>query len=504
MKQKLRRFFCSWSFCAFALAFLIAVWAGLTLSAEVNGRRVRSAKERATNFTQIQASRLSHEIDKLLSITETVRVLLRASGGDVQEVEKLASEIVGDFPIRNISLAPDGIVSYVYPMEGNEAAIGHNILEDPKRSMESRLTRDSRALTLAGPYELRQGGFGIIGRLPVYLDEGTTEESFWGFVCLTVDIPDGLGGADMYKLEEQKYAYELWRVSPDTGDKQIIMESAKPLTATPMEEYISLANSTWVLSVAPASGWYQRGLMALEQFLVFLFALLVAFLAKSGVELAKSRHSIQITLEQQTANYRLLDSMNESLRDFRHDMGNHLLSLGYLLDKGDLEATGEYIRSITEKLSDTAYLINTENYIFDAIVAQKLYEAEKKGIYTEREITIPGHLSIENEDCSVLFGNALDNAVEACVKVLETEPARPVKLRLFARYRNGMLQVSITNSALRPTEKNGEIYATGKADKRNHGIGMKRMKSIVSKYGGVIESSWEDGGFTLTFMLLSV
>lgn len=504
MKQKLRRLYCSWSFWAFLLAFLVVALAGLSISKELGNRRMRSASERAANFTKIQASRLSHEIDKLLSTTETMRILLRANGGDVYEVERLAPDIKGGLPIRNLSLAPDGIVSYVYPIAGNESAVGHNILEDPERSLESRMTKDSRVLTLAGPYELRQGGFGIIGRLPVYLDERAGGERFWGFVCVAVDIPGGLEGAEMYKLEEQGYAYELWRISPDTGIRQIIMKSEKPLTAIPTEEYVEVPNSTWILSVAPASGWYQKDLIALELFLALLFALLVAFLAKSGVELAKSRHSLQITLAQQTANYRLMDDMNESLRAFRHDIGNHLLSLGYLLDKGDLDASSEYIQSISEALSDTARIINTENYVFDAIVAQKLYEAEKRGIHTERDICIPGHLFIENEDWSILFGNALDNAVEACVRVLEAGSDLPVKLRISVHYRNGMLQACIANSALCPIEKNGELYVSGKTDKRNHGIGMKRMKSVVGKYGGVIESSWEDDLFTLTFMLLSV
>lgn len=68
--------------------------------------------------------------------------------------------------IRNFSIAPEGIQGYVYPLSGNEKAIGHNLIEDPRPQVRIDIQRTikSQQIALSGPYELRQGGLGLIAR----------------------------------------------------------------------------------------------------------------------------------------------------------------------------------------------------------------------------------------------------------------------------------------------------------------------------------------------------
>ncbi len=59
---------------------------------------------------------------------------------------------------QDAMLAPNGVVTQIYPLAGNEAAIGHDLLNDPRRRTEARAAIESRKLTLAGPFRLIQGG----------------------------------------------------------------------------------------------------------------------------------------------------------------------------------------------------------------------------------------------------------------------------------------------------------------------------------------------------------
>ena len=90
--------------------------------------------------------------------------------------------------LRNIAGAPDLVVSLMYPMAGNERAIGLDYRTNPDQREAALRARDSRHLVLAGPVELRQGGVGIIGRFPIFIRNGDGSERFWGILSAVIDV----------------------------------------------------------------------------------------------------------------------------------------------------------------------------------------------------------------------------------------------------------------------------------------------------------------------------
>ena len=97
----------------------------------------------------------------------------------VDRPDPIATEMINNYRgISNLQLAPNGVVTQIYPLGGNEAAIGHDLLNDPRRRIEAQAAIESRKLTLAGPFTLVQRGMGVIGRLPV-------------FVPVPVEVPNG-------------------------------------------------------------------------------------------------------------------------------------------------------------------------------------------------------------------------------------------------------------------------------------------------------------------------
>lgn len=482
------------------LAFVLAFSVGVCVTSITEQYAQGHSKARARQIAEIQAGKIQHVIEGLLFTSQTAKVLLTEGDGEIEHFEQYMADILSGHNLRNIALAPGGIVSQIYPLAGNEEALGHDLLEDPNRTTEAKAARESRTLTLAGPYELRQGGFGALGRLPIYLKDKEGHEYFWGFICVTLELPESLEAAQMQKLEEQGFSYELWKVAPDTKEKQIIAQSAMTISCEPQSVPISLPNSEWYLDISPAAGWYNIPFFILKLILSVIFALLTALLVKIVMALIKSKNDLNDSLIQQAANYQKLDLLNDELRMFRHDVKNHYISLFSLLECGDLPEAKEYLSNMTELVATSSEIVNTENYVFDALLAKKTVAAKENQIQVESEIFISKQLRIENKDWSSLFGNALDNAIEACMRM----PPQSRKIHVFIQYRGNILQTKITNSMMPGLDKSNGFFRTTKGDPLNHGLGMKNMRAIVQKYHGVLETSYEGEIFILSFLLFNV
>ena len=88
--------------------------------------------------------------------------------------------------VRNLNVAPGGVVTYVYPRAGNEAIIGYDLVNDTRTEVREEVARaiKSRKIVVSGPFELVVGGFGAVARLAIFRDE-----KFWGLINVVLDIP---------------------------------------------------------------------------------------------------------------------------------------------------------------------------------------------------------------------------------------------------------------------------------------------------------------------------
>lgn len=485
---------------ASVLTFILTLSMGLYASFITEQSTQSLEKERARQMAEIQAGKIQHVVDSLLFTGQTAKILLTEGGGEINNFEQCMKDIMGEQALRNIALAPQGIVSEIYPLKGNESAVGHNLLTDPARMTEANTARESRSLTLAGPFNLRQGGVGAVGWLPIYFNNENGEEYFWGFICVTLAFPQALEHAQMHKLEEQGYSYELWKLSPGSGEKLSIMQSQNKLSDDSQSVPVSLPNTQWYLNIAPSGGWFNTSLFLIGLVLSLILATLATLLSRNVMALVRSKNDLSDSLLQQSANYQKMNHLNEELRIFRHDVKNHYLSLFSLLENGDLDGAKGYLSNMADMIVTGSEIINTENYVFDALLAKKTAKAREKQIQVESEIFIGKQLKIENKDWSILFGNALDNAIEACGKL----PEEKRRIHIFVRYKGNILQTKITNSMM-PVSAGGDSFLkTTKEDKKNHGLGLKQMQAVIQKYRGVIETSRDEDTFILFFLLFDV
>ena len=144
-------------------------------------------QERAQQRTQVadlagdHVQALQRAIELSLSANNALVALVRQGNGQVTQFEEIGTQMLPFYPgIAAMGLSPDGVVRQVVPRQGNESLLGFDQLNDPRQGPEAARARQSGRLTLAGPVELVQGGLGVVGRQPVYLEDSQGHSSFWG------------------------------------------------------------------------------------------------------------------------------------------------------------------------------------------------------------------------------------------------------------------------------------------------------------------------------------
>jgi PAS domain S-box-containing protein len=267
------------------IAFLAAGALAATLVGALEQGRREILREKVSVLASSHAHAVRQQIERNMAVTYTLAAQVRQGHGRIRDFESLVKELLPYYPgISSLQLLPDGIIQQIVPLAGNEQAIGANVLANPARNKEALLARDTGQLTLAGPYALVQGGQGAIARLPVFLNDGDGK-IFWGLVAVVMRFPDALVGTGLAAMpQDHGLSYELWRVGPETGQKQIIAASGAAALVDPVQATVDLALGNWTLSVSPVLGWGDPLGLALKAALGLFFSLLMATLAKLLVE----------------------------------------------------------------------------------------------------------------------------------------------------------------------------------------------------------------------------
>lgn len=171
--------------------------------------------------------------------------------------------------------------------------------------------------------------------------------------------------------------------------------------------------------------------------------------------------------------YKQVDNSNRQIRKIRHDLKNRLLGIYSIQDNPQL--IRNEIMAILGDLEESKQKIYTVNCILNSVLNAKYAIAYKKNIAVENNILVPKYMNISYGDMGVLFGNLLDNAIEACVNMSEKKRW----IEVGAYYSEHVLVIKIRNSK--------PINSVSKEDHCNHGIGLKSVQQIVEKYHGVME-----------------
>ena len=180
----------------------------------------RRSVERELNLVKDKVKTI---LSQNLSSTKTLAYIIKNYGvpNNFNAVAKniLESNKYGDA----LQLTRKGVITHVYPLKGNEASIGLDILKDPTKKFEAIRAIEKKTLFFAGPFELKQGGVAIVGRLPIFIDT-----TFWGFSAVILRLPTLIKAAGIDTLQGSDFIYQLSKINPITKKEEFFLPDILP------------------------------------------------------------------------------------------------------------------------------------------------------------------------------------------------------------------------------------------------------------------------------------
>lgn len=221
-----------------------------------------------------------------------IAALIQSQKGSVIGFSELSRKMLPLYPnVSALQLQPNGIIKYITPLQGNEAAIGFDIRQDPDINYNSFNPLAPAKLTLNGPYTLAQGGKGFIARLPIIINTKTGKK-FWGFSAILIRTSDLLSSSNLTSLSKRGIAFKLSTQQYNNRPTENIIHSEQSLTMDPETFEINILGSNWVLQVSPVGGWRDNRLLPYEVLLAIIFTLLMSILAILITRRAGYRHQL--------------------------------------------------------------------------------------------------------------------------------------------------------------------------------------------------------------------
>lgn len=234
------------------------------------------------------------------------------------------------------------------------------------------------------------------------------------------------------------------------------------------------------------------------QFLLVLMGMYSISAYKSLHQERKKSSKAEEQTDMLAENYETLIQRFRSSQMHYHDMKNHNLVLEGYLRTGKYEKAEAYMKQLSSSVSSVEPGQWTGIGLLDFLLECKQREAKEKKIYFNIH-SEPICLKLSNQELAALFGNALDNAIEACGQMEEGTGW----IRVDIRRKQEMVFVKITNSSPSPPRyENGRIVSS-KADLENHGWGWASMQAVVDRNSGAIDFEYGQCRFTVTMTLFN-
>lgn len=277
----------------YIIPILVFVFGSLILavilynSYTANQTRVRTITElNATTYTE----RLQNDMNRGIAITDALKEIVISENGEVEKFQKVSGNLITDY-IQSIQIAPEGVVTDIYPEAGNEAG-KIDLIHDETRGEICRYGRDNNIVTMQGPFNLKQGGNGIAIRNPVYLENENGEPYFWGFTIVIIRVPD-IFADSVQALTSFGYDYRLSKtISPFNGEYEVISESGKFLQ-NPITYEFELGSCSFQLAVMPKAGWNYGNHLVRELLIGLCIILLLTGLTVALIEMEKRRKHLK-------------------------------------------------------------------------------------------------------------------------------------------------------------------------------------------------------------------
>ena len=534
-KRKMKRKYIRLKTTLVFIFIFLAVWCVIWI---INQSQERREKLKATYTAESTVSRVESQLSKYLAESDLMkRIVEKEYDIDNEQFDKLAELMQEDEDVIEArELAEDGVVSRIYPMEGNEAAMGLDMFQNPARKKEARLARLSGEYTIAGPYELVQGGTGALLFDPAYITDQNGEEKFWGFSILVMNWDHFIQEVELEKLEEAGYDYQIWKKDLYTGEKIVIDESENSNLNNSLEVACSVPNDTWYFEIVPENGW----ITVSQKVFGVIISIALAVMASVGYWQYKMRRYKDILHEEELekaaiearmaneAKTRFLFNMSHDIRTpmnaiigfadllekhlddkkrvldyiskIKHSSSFLLSLINYVLEMARIESGKATLKTETGDLKN---LVNTLNDVFEPSIE------EKKLQYTCNLKVENPYVHCDKTKLREILLNVISNSIKytpegGSVTVDITEEGYDAEKKVsFYRFTIEDTGIGMSKKYLPHIfEEFSREHTSTESKVIGTGLGLPIVKSLVDLMGGTIEVSSEVAVGTKTIIIL--
>ena len=420
-------------------------------------QRLHILKEDKQREMSIILNDIHENIDQSLKICEVSIVSLAltiSDDGVPQNFDKVAKQITeSNHIISIVQLAPDGIIKQIYPMKGNEAALNLNILNTANLKQLATKSIKTKSIYFDGPLKLKQGGIGVVCRLPVY-----KKNKFWGFSAAVIKLENLLKISRSNLIDKIKYDFQFSNTNPLTHKEEFYLPTK---INSNTNNYVSqkLPNSNWqiyLIEKKPSDLYLIilfRGLLGISiagAFGLFTSKLLKnpeklrALLKEQKTKLLKNEMKFKTIFDQATIGFAIIDAHS---KEFIEANSKYCDMLGYTFDEikergienityqDDIETSLQNLKNLKEGKtkeysSEKRYLTKSGNIIWVNLTVSSLWETNEKPtkfIAFIKDITEKKEADFVIEQSEKRFKSIFDNSPLP----LWEEDFSAVKNRLF-------------------------------------------------------------------------
>lgn len=230
-------------------------------------------------------------------------------------------------------------------------------------------------------------------------------------------------------------------------------------------------------------------------FIAFTFVLAIASFALARKNIRENAQAL--VSEAERGYYDEINRRYTESRKIRHDISNHLLAISALMESGNISEARRYLNEVSEMNDLAAMPVKTGASVLDALLFKKTEQAKEMDIILAFDVSCPlGDTEISDYDLCSVFGNIIDNALEA---VAPLEDNRKVTVAIEKQL--DMLYIRCTNPFEGEIRTRGERLLTGKADTSLHGFGVSRVREIARKHGGEVKITADNGEFAIEILM---
>ena len=258
-------------------------------------------------ISTIYATRTESFINSVFHKTDVLAAVVKLNQGNInKETFDAIARLVyqKDSGIRGIQYMPAAVVTYSYPLEGNEGVMGKDFFKIPERKKDVWLAIDTKSIALSGPYHLIQGGLGVVARNPVFLTDAQGQEYFWGFSAIILDLPEALDSVALENLRGEGYDFQLFCVN-ENGERLVIAGNPQLLAAQAFCMDVAVPHHTWTLAVKSLQPWRNTAKAGILLFVGILLSLIIwlllgAILQREAAVQAKDKFFSDISHDMRT------------------------------------------------------------------------------------------------------------------------------------------------------------------------------------------------------------